>query len=107
MLVCQTVPAGVELALGIVRDPELGPLVVVGAGGVLVELLADRGVALPPVSAALAGELLADLRVRTLLDGVRGAPPADLGAVIRGHPRPVGAGRSSWATSSTRWTSTR
>ncbi|HEY2075669.1 MAG TPA: acetate--CoA ligase family protein, partial [Streptosporangiaceae bacterium] len=83
VLVCQTVPAGTELALGIVRDPELGPLVVVGAGGVLVELLADRAVALPPVSAAQAGELLAGLRVARLLAGVRGAPPADLAGVIR------------------------
>ncbi len=83
VLVCRTVPAGVELALGIVREPELGPLVVVGAGGVLVELLSDRVVALPPVSAQLASELIADLRIRTLLGGVRGAPPADLAAVIR------------------------
>jgi acyl-CoA synthetase (NDP forming) len=82
VLVCQTVPAGVELALGIVRDPEIGPLIVVGAGGVLVELLADRAVALPPVSDSLAAELLADLRVRALLDGVRGAPGADMDAVI-------------------------
>jgi acyl-CoA synthetase (NDP forming) len=82
-LVCQTVPPGVELALGIVRDPQLGPFVLVGAGGVLVELLSDRAVALPPVSAALAAELLDGLRVGALLGGVRGAPPADLGAVIR------------------------
>jgi succinyl-CoA synthetase beta subunit len=82
VLVCKTVQAGVELALGIVRDPELGPLIVVGAGGVLVELLADRVVALPPVSAELAAELVASLRVRKLLDGVRGAPAADFGAVI-------------------------
>ncbi len=41
-------PEGVELALGVVRDAHLGPLVVVGAGGVLVELLADRVVRLPP-----------------------------------------------------------
>ncbi len=82
VLVCETVPAGVELALGIVRDPELGPLIVVGAGGVLVELLADRAVALPPVSDSLAAELLAVLRVRALLDGVRGAPAADFSAVI-------------------------
>jgi acetate---CoA ligase (ADP-forming) len=81
-LVCQTVRPGVELALGIVRDPELGPLVVVGAGGVLVELLADRAVALPPVSTAQAGDILAGLRVARLLAGVRGAPPADTGAVI-------------------------
>ena len=82
-LVCQTIPAGVELALGIAAEPELGPLVVVGAGGVLVEVLSDRAVALPPVSAALAGELLAELRVWALLGGVRGAPAADLGAVIQ------------------------
>ena len=50
VLVCETIPPGTELALGIARDPGLGPLIVVGAGGVLVELLADRAVALPPVS---------------------------------------------------------
>ena len=46
VLVCQTVPAATELALGIVSGPELGPLVVGGAGVVLVELPADRVVAL-------------------------------------------------------------
>jgi acyl-CoA synthetase (NDP forming) len=81
VLVCQAVPAGPELALGIVTDPGLGPLVVVGAGGVLVELLADRAVALPPVSEELADELLAGLRVSRLLAGARGAPPAALGPV--------------------------
>jgi acetate---CoA ligase (ADP-forming) len=81
-LVCELVPAGVELSLGIARDPELGPLIVVGAGGVLVELLADRAVALPPVTADTARELLDGLRVRALLAGVRGALAADLDAVI-------------------------
>jgi acyl-CoA synthetase (NDP forming) len=81
-LVCQSVPAGVELALGVVRDPELGPLVVVGAGGVLVELLADRAVALPPVPAMMAREMVDGLRVRALLAGARGAPAADMDAVI-------------------------
>jgi len=82
-LICESVPAGVELALGIVRDHALGPLLVVGAGGVLVELLADRVVALPPVSPDQARDLLAGLRVRKLLDGARGAAPADLDAVVR------------------------
>ncbi|MGH3302335.1 MAG: acetate--CoA ligase family protein [Streptosporangiaceae bacterium] len=82
-LVCQHVPAGVELALGIVTDPQLGPLIVVAAGGVLVELLTDRVVALPPVSDQMAADLLSTLRVRTLLAGARGAPPVDLGAVCR------------------------
>ena len=80
--VSREVPAGTELALGIARDPELGPLVVIGAGGTLVELLADRAVAFPPVTASLARELLAGLRVRALLEGVRGAAAADLDAVI-------------------------
>ncbi|HVB41844.1 MAG TPA: acetate--CoA ligase family protein [Streptosporangiaceae bacterium] len=80
-LVCRAVPPGTELALGIVRDPSLGPLVVVGAGGVLVELIGDRAVALPPVTAAQAAGLLDGLKVRRLLAGARGAPPADLGAV--------------------------
>jgi acetate---CoA ligase (ADP-forming) len=81
VLVCQAVPPGPELTLGITRDPGLGPLIVVGTGGVLVELLADRAVALPPVDERLAGELLAGLRVGQLLAGVRGMPPAALGSV--------------------------
>lgn len=83
VLVCSTVPAGTELALGLVRDPALGPLVVVGAGGVLVELIADRAVALPPLTAAEAGGLVGELRVARLLGGVRGDAPADLAAVTR------------------------
>ena len=80
-LVCETVPAGPELALGLTRDPDLGLLVVVGAGGILVELLADRAVALPPVDTAMATELVGSVRAGRLLAGVRGAPPADLTAV--------------------------
>jgi acyl-CoA synthetase (NDP forming) len=73
---------GVELAVGAVRDPHLGPLVVVGAGGTLVELVAERAVALPPFDEAAALDLLAGLpRVSALLAGARGAPPADLPAV--------------------------
>jgi acyl-CoA synthetase (NDP forming) len=82
-LVCQNVPAGTELAIGIAPDPDLGPLVVVGAGGVLVESLADRAVALPPVDERTARQMIGELRVHKLLSGVRGAPPADLAAVAR------------------------
>jgi acetate---CoA ligase (ADP-forming) len=81
VLVCETIPAGPELSLGLARDHELGPLLVVGAGGVLVELLADRAVALPPVSPAGARRMLATLRMSRLLAGLRGQPPADLDAV--------------------------
>jgi len=82
-LVCENVPVGTELALGIAPDPDLGPLIVVGAGGVLVESLADRAVALPPVDERTARQMIGELRVHKLLSGVRGAPPADLAAVAR------------------------
>ncbi len=73
---------GVELALGLVRDPLLGPLVLVAAGGVLVELLGDRVVALPPVSRPVARRAVDRLKVRRLLDGYRGRPPADVEALL-------------------------
>jgi succinyl-CoA synthetase beta subunit len=82
-LIFETVPPGPELSLGLARDPDLGPLIVVAAGGTLVELLDDKAVALPPVSEAQAAALLGTLRASRLLDGVRGAPPASRDAVVR------------------------
>jgi acetate---CoA ligase (ADP-forming) len=74
---------GVELALGVVADPQFGPLLMVAAGGVLVEILGDRRFALPPVDRRQAMAMLDRLAVRPLLDGVRGGPPADLDAVAQ------------------------
>jgi acetate---CoA ligase (ADP-forming) len=82
VLVAAMARPGVELALGVVADPQFGPLVMVAAGGVLVELLGDRRFALPPVDRRQAAALLDRLAVRPLLDGARGAPPADLDAVV-------------------------
>jgi acyl-CoA synthetase (NDP forming) len=76
-------PEGVEVALGVVRDPQFGPLVLVAAGGVLIEVLRDRRLALPPLDAARARRMLDRLAVRPLLDGVRGAAPVDLAALER------------------------
>jgi acyl-CoA synthetase (NDP forming) len=78
----QQVPTGVELSVGIVRDAALGPLVVVAAGGVLVELMADRAVALPPLTREGARRMIDRLKVRPLLDGFRGAPPADVDSFV-------------------------
>ena len=75
-------PAGVELSVGLVRDDALGPMVVVAAGGVLVELLSDRAVALPPLSRDGARRMVDRLRIRPLLDGFRGSPPADVEALV-------------------------
>jgi len=70
-------PKGIELAFGMVRDDQFGPIVMVGAGGVLVEIMDDRCFALPPFGLEDAKRLIARLKVARLLDGVRGAPPAD------------------------------
>jgi acetate---CoA ligase (ADP-forming) len=83
VLVATMADPGVELALGVVVDPQFGPLVMVAAGGVLVEVLADRRFALPPVDHRQAMAMLDRLAVRPLLDGVRGGPPVDLDAVVR------------------------
>jgi acyl-CoA synthetase (NDP forming) len=76
-------PPGVELALGVVRDEQFGPLVLVGAGGLLVEVLEDRRLAIPPLDEPRAVRLVERLRMRRLLDGVRGLPAADVGALAR------------------------
>jgi acyl-CoA synthetase (NDP forming) len=80
-VVVQHQATGVEVALGVFADPLLGPLVMVAAGGVLVELVADRAVALPPVDRETALEMIGRLKVSALLDGFRGAPPGDVDAL--------------------------
>jgi len=75
------VPAGVEVMVGARIDPQFGPLVVVGLGGVLVELLRDTAVGLAPVSRAEAAAMLGSLTGARLLAGFRGAAPVDLPAL--------------------------
>ena len=81
VMIAPMAPPGIEMALGIVRDPTFGPLVLVAAGGVLVELLHDRRLAFPPLDDAGAASLIDGLRSRPLLDGLRGAPAADVAAL--------------------------
>jgi acyl-CoA synthetase (NDP forming) len=69
---------GVELSLGMIRDPQFGPIVVVGAGGVLIELIDDRRAALAPFGRATACRLLDGLKIRRLLDGYRGVAAVDI-----------------------------
>jgi acyl-CoA synthetase (NDP forming) len=80
-VVVSTTATGVELALGVLIDPLLGPMVVVGGGGVLVDVMADRAVGLPPLDDRAARRLVDRLALRPVLDGVRGGPAADVGAV--------------------------
>lgn len=82
VLVCQMVERGVEMVVGAARDPLFGPTVTVGLGGVLVEVLGDVAVGVPPFGEDRARALLGELRGRALLEGVRGAPPADVDALV-------------------------
>ena len=72
---------GVEVSIGVVRDENFGPLVIVAAGGTLIELLADRTVACPPITTTGALEMLGALRITKLLGGWRGEPAADINAL--------------------------
>jgi acetyltransferase len=74
-------PPGRELLLGVVRDPQFGPLAMVGLGGIYVEVLRDTATRLAPVSPAEALRMLDELKTAALLRGVRGEPPADRTAV--------------------------
>ena len=78
---------GVEMALGVVSDPQFGPLVMVSAGGVLIETLRDRLLALPPLDETRARRLIDRLEARPLLDGVRGRPAASVAALARSMAR--------------------
>jgi acyl-CoA synthetase (NDP forming) len=73
---------GVELIIGIVRDPRFGPLVLAGLGGVLVEVMQDTAVRLAPVDANEARAMLDQLRGRAILAGVRGSQPIDSAALV-------------------------
>jgi len=78
---------GVELSFGLTFDPQFGPVVLVGAGGVLIEMLKDRRFALPPFGPDEAARHLDALALRPLLDGKRGAPPADIAALCHALSR--------------------
>jgi len=74
-------PLGQELIVGASIDPMFGPVLLFGAGGTAVEVLADRAIALPPLNRVLAAELISRTRMSRLLAGYRNHPPAKLDAV--------------------------
>jgi acetyltransferase len=74
-------PRAAELIIGMTEDSVFGPVVMFGQGGTLVELMNDTTLELPPLNLALARAQMARTRVYRVLQGYRGAPPADLDAV--------------------------
>jgi len=81
MLLTHMVEKGTELALGGLHDLQFGMLLMLGAGGTLIEMLDDRAFALAPIDELEAERKLDELKLRKLLAGVRGAPPAHLPSI--------------------------
>ncbi|MDP5325807.1 MAG: acetate--CoA ligase family protein [Paracoccaceae bacterium] len=81
-LVQALVRGGVEMILGLRRDPQLGPLILLGAGGIQAELSDDSTLRLLPLCEGDARSMVEALRVKRLLDGYRGAPAHDIEALV-------------------------
>ncbi|MDJ0710875.1 MAG: acetate--CoA ligase family protein [Woeseiaceae bacterium] len=80
VLVTSMAPTGVDMFLGVKRDPQFGPVVLIGSGGILAETIDDVQFALPPFDSEHARRCVERLKLRPLLDGVRGRPAVDIGA---------------------------
>jgi acetyltransferase len=77
MIVTPMARPGTEVIVGLVRDPQYGPVIVFGLGGIFVEVIRDAVFRALPLTPMDAEEMVASLRYGSMLDGVRGAPPAD------------------------------
>jgi acyl-CoA synthetase (NDP forming) len=81
ILIAKMAAPGTEVIVGMVRDPQFGPAVMFGLGGIFVELYKDVVFRLPPLSMAEARAMLMEVKAAPLLTGYRGQPPRDLDAL--------------------------
>jgi acetyltransferase len=82
ILVAEQMSGGIEVVIGLHRDAEVGPVVMFGAGGILLELMRDVAFGPPGLDAARARDMIASTRVAKLLDGYRGAAPCDKESLV-------------------------
>ena len=83
VLVQEQVTGGREIILGMARDPQFGPLLMFGLGGIYVEALKDVTFRIAPLTRADAEAMIREVRAFPILQGVRGEPPADIGALVQ------------------------
>ncbi|MEM0217321.1 MAG: acetate--CoA ligase family protein [Candidatus Nezhaarchaeales archaeon] len=76
------VPQGMETIIGMRRDPQFGPLLMFGLGGIYVELLREVSFRLAPITKSEALEMIMETKAYALLKGFRGSPPGDIDAVV-------------------------
>jgi acetate---CoA ligase (ADP-forming) len=81
-LVQELIEGGVEMILGVHRDPQLGPIIMLGMGGVAVDLFNDLAIRLLPIGRHDAQAMIGELKTGKLLAGFRGAKPCDVGALV-------------------------
>jgi acetyltransferase len=81
VLIQKMMPKGHEMVIGVIRDPDFGPLVMLGSGGIYLEVLQDVVFAPPPISPDEAKRLILRLKTAAILQGVRGQKPADIDAL--------------------------
>jgi acyl-CoA synthetase (NDP forming) len=82
VLVCETAGEGIEMVVGISHDELFGPVVMVGSGGIFLEIFEDVSFRVPPFSREEAARMVRELKGFPLLEGARGAPPADVDAFV-------------------------
>jgi acyl-CoA synthetase (NDP forming) len=83
ILVQEMAPAGIEVIVGSIKDPQFGPAIMFGLGGVFVEVLKDVTFRVAPVTEDEAAEMISEVKAYPLLKGYRNTPPADLKAITK------------------------
>ncbi len=82
ILVQEFAPSGVEVIIGLIRDPQFGPTVMFGLGGVFVEVFKDVSFRVAPLTERDAYEMIEEIKGKVLLEGYRGTQPADKKAIV-------------------------
>jgi acetyl-CoA synthetase (ADP-forming) len=83
VLVQEMAPASTEVIVGAVKDPQFGPALMFGLGGIFVEILRDVSFRIAPIDENEAREMISEIKAYPLLKGYRGLPPADIDAIVK------------------------
>jgi acyl-CoA synthetase (NDP forming) len=83
ILVAEMAPESTEVIVGMVTDPQFGPALMFGLGGIFVEILKDVSFRIAPITEIDAREMIEEIKAFPILKGYRGSPPADLESIIK------------------------